>query len=112
MCHLLLLMPLIALPLFWILPLTEAISLYSAIVVLSAWLYVYVFKALARPVVSGKEEIMHSVGKVIDVQGHTLHVKVHSEIWTATSSDNLQPGDTVKVTGMEELKLKVEKKPE
>jgi len=109
MYHLLLLMPLIALPLFWILPLSAAAPVYGVIIALSAWLYIYVFKAFERPVVTGREDILHSVGKVIDVHGRTSHVRVHSEIWAAESSDALQPGDKVKVIGMEELTLKVEK---
>jgi membrane protein implicated in regulation of membrane protease activity len=112
MCHLLLLMPLVALPLFWFLPMTAAASIYTGVVALSAWLYVYVFKAWSRPVVTGKEYIINSTGEVMDAQGHTLHVRVHSEIWSAESSDTLQPGDRIKVTGIESLTLKVEKAPQ
>jgi membrane-bound serine protease (ClpP class) len=112
MCHLLLLMPLVALPLFWFLPIAAAASLYAVVVALSAWLYVYVFKAWKRPVVTGKEFLVNSTGEVMDVQGHTLHVRVHSEIWSAESGEPLQPGDLVKVTGMESLTLTVEKAPQ
>jgi membrane-bound serine protease (ClpP class) len=101
MCHVLLLMPLLALPLFWFLPLAAATTLYAVVIALSAWLYVYVFKAWVRPVITGKEYILNSVGEVVDVQGHTLHVRVHSEIWSAESDEILAPGDRVKVTGME-----------
>lgn len=73
-----------------------------------ALLYIFVFKALARPVVTGKEEIMHSVGKVIDIHDHSIFVRIHGENWSAKSSDSLQVGDTVKVTGMDELTLIVE----
>jgi membrane protein implicated in regulation of membrane protease activity len=112
MCHLLLLMPLVALPLFWFLPITIAAPIYAGVVALSAWLYVYVFKAWLRPVVTGKEYIINSTGEVIDAQGNRVHVRVHSEIWSAESSDTLQPGDRIIVTGLESLTLKVEKAPQ
>jgi membrane-bound serine protease (ClpP class) len=102
-------MPLIALPLFWFLPITAAALIYAGIIALSAWLYVYVFKAWSQPVITGKEYSINSSGEVIDVKGHRLHVRVHSEIWSAESNDTLQPGDSIKVTGMESLTLKVEK---
>jgi len=86
--------------------------LYAGVVLLSAWLYIYVFKALSRPVVTGKEDILHSVGKVIDIHDHTVFVRIHGENWTAKSSDLLQVGDVVKVTGMDELILTVEKQAE
>lgn len=107
MCHILLLMPLLALPLFWLLPLSIALPIYLAIVLLSAWLYLYVFKALSRPVVTGRQEMLHSTGTVVDVEGQSLHVRVHGEVWVAEASDKLLPGEKVVVTGMNGLTLKV-----
>lgn len=111
MCHLLLLMPLVALPLFWLLPIAIAAPIYGGIVVLSAWLYIFVFKALSRPIVSGKEEILHSTGEVVDVNDHEVHVRIHNELWNTESSDTLRPGGRVKVIDMENLILKVKKIP-
>lgn len=54
---------------------------------------------------------MYSVGEVIDVDNRHLHVRIHSEIWTGESSDELNPGDKVKVIGMNDLKLRVKKFP-
>lgn len=109
MCHLVLLMPFLALPVFWLLPLSVAASIYSVVLGVSAWLYIYVFKALSRPVVCGREEILHARGEIIDVHDHQLHVRVHSEVWGGESSDTLSPGDKVEVVDMEDLKLKVKK---
>jgi membrane protein implicated in regulation of membrane protease activity len=107
MCHLILLLPLVSLPLFWLLPLDVAVPLYGVIVAVSLWVYVYVMRAMHRPVGTGAEEILHSTGKVIDVNGNTLRVRVHSETWNAVSADVLDIGEAVRIVGMNGLTLRV-----
>lgn len=107
MCHLLLLMPILGIPVFWIWPLATAIPAYTVIVGLSAWLYYYVIKSMRRPVVSGQESMMHSTGEVVGKHGNLLHVRVQSEIWEAESTETLQTSDHVEVIGIRGLRLKV-----
>ncbi|MEJ2346017.1 MAG: NfeD family protein [Gammaproteobacteria bacterium] len=87
MCHLILLLPVLALPVFWWLPLTLAGPVYAAVCGLSAWIYYYVIRAMRRPVETGSEELLHSTGEVISVDGRRLRVRIHGEVWAAESDD-------------------------
>lgn len=109
MCHLILLLPLIALPVFWFVPLTPALLIYGAVLLLSAWTYWYVMQSARRPVVAGKEELLHATGRVLDVHGRVAQVRVHSEIWSARSENRLRPNDMIEVLGIDGLKLYVRK---
>jgi membrane protein implicated in regulation of membrane protease activity len=107
MCHLLLLTPGFALAVFWIWPLSVAGPVYAAVVALSLWMYILILQAMRRPVLGGSDELLHSIGEVMEVRGHALRVRVHSEMWNAESSDALQRGERVKVIGLTGLILHV-----
>lgn len=109
MCHLILLMPLIALAVFWIWPLAIAAPVYAVVSLLSLWAYALIVRAMRRPVLGGSEELLHSSGEVVDAEGNMLHVRVHSELWNAESREPLHRGDRVKVIGMKGLVLRVER---
>jgi membrane-bound serine protease (ClpP class) len=62
----------------------------------------------ARPVVSGREEMLGALGVAVDdFQGRGM-VHVHGERWQADSRAALQQGQEVKVTGIRGLVLDVE----
>jgi len=107
MCHLILLMPVFSLAVFWIWPLSVAGPVYAVITALSLWMYAYIWRAMQRPVLGGAEELLHSDGEVMEVNGNALRVRVHSEMWSAESKDILHRGDHVKVVGMTGLILQV-----
>jgi membrane protein implicated in regulation of membrane protease activity len=107
MCHLILLMPVFALAVFWIWPLAVAAPIYAVVSALSLWMYALVWQAMRRPVLIGAEELVHSTGEVMEVQGKTLRVRVHSEMWNAESRDSLRRGDRVQVIGITGLTLRV-----
>jgi len=108
MCHIILLMPLLALPVFWLLPLGEAAPTYGVVAVLSAWLYYYVLRAMGRPVEIGREHLLGAVAEVVAVQGDgRFRVHVESEFWSAESREALRVGEQVEVTGVEGVVLKV-----
>lgn len=109
MCHLILLLPLIALPIFWLIPLTTAFPIYGAVSLVSVWAYWYVMQSMRRPVVAGREELLRATGRVLDVHGTAAQVRVHSEIWSAHSEDRLRPSDTIEVLGIDGLKLRVKR---
>lgn len=92
MCHLLLALPLLALPIFWIEPLPIAVSIYVPILAFSLWMYWFTMKAMRRPVETGREELLHSKGEVVDASGRPIRVHVHGETWEAVSEDDLHPG--------------------
>lgn len=107
MCHLILLMPVLAIPLFWFVPLSLAAPVYSGILVVSGWVYFLAIRAMNRPVETGIEALVHSTGEVVGKEGDLFCVRVQSEIWNAESTDKLRPGDRIEVIGVEGLMLKV-----
>ncbi len=110
MCHLILLLPIVALPLFWLLPAGEAGGLYAAVIGLSMGVYWLVLQAIRAPVVTGIGALMHATGAVRSVDGRKASVWVASELWSAEAEPGaLQVGDVVEVIGAEGLVLKVRK---
>ena len=108
MCHVVLLMPLLALPMFWLLPLDVAGPSYAGIVAVSGWLYYYVLKAMHRPVETGREPLLRATGEVLASRpyGHYL-VRVKGETWSARSPDALAAGDPIAVTDVDGVVLEV-----
>jgi membrane-bound serine protease (ClpP class) len=67
-------------------------------------------KARARPVVTGREELVGAGGEVIEAAGEEAWARVHGETWRVRSPERLAPGRRVRVTGVDGLILEV--KPE
>ena len=68
----------------------------------------FMVRSLRRPVVSGAEEMLGSLARVLeDFQG-SGNVFVHGERWHAHSSSPLQAGQSVRVTAINGLELEVE----
>jgi membrane protein implicated in regulation of membrane protease activity len=107
MCHLILMMPVLALPVFWFMPFSVAGPVYAVVLIISAWLYYWIMRAMRRPVETGLEKILHSTGEVIDVQGESVRVRLQGESWEAESPDSLHPGDRVQVVSIHGLVLEV-----
>ncbi len=109
MCHFLLLLPLLTLPVFWILPLAPALSVYGLVVAVSAAIYWYAIQAMRRPVQTGPQGMLGEVGEVTASRGSDLFVRARSEIWRAECPARLHEGDRVKVIEVEGLTLRVRK---
>ena len=114
MCHLLLLLPILALPVFWLWPLEVAGPVYAVIAAASLAIYAFTIKAMRLPVRTGKEEMLHSTGRIIDMpDARTIWVRVHDERWRARSPrGGLHAGDRVRVVGMDGMTLVVVPDPE
>lgn len=110
MCHLLLALPLLALPLFWIFPLSVALPSYSAVAALSAVIYWYAIQAMNRPIRNGAEGMVGEIAEVIEIIDGDLRVQVHNEMWHAVSP-GIAPckGDSLEVVGVEQLTLRLRK---
>ena len=109
MCHLILFMPVLALPILWMVPLNLSIPIYALIVLISGLLYRIIVKSMSRKLETGKEGL---VGEVADVvsgndQSDGYLVRTQGELWNATSPDMLQTGDTVDILAIDHLKLLV-----
>jgi membrane-bound serine protease (ClpP class) len=69
-------------------------------------------RARHRPVLTGGEELIGSVGEVVHWDGRTGHgrIRVHGEIWAAESEADLGEGQKVRVIGRAGLTLAVKPK--
>jgi membrane-bound serine protease (ClpP class) len=65
-------------------------------------------QARRRPPVTGPEEMIGTVGKVVEWQGTSGRVRLLGEMWGARSGQPLKPDDTVRVVAREGLVLFVE----
>lgn len=109
MCHLILLLPLFALPLFWVLPLHTAVPLYLSVLGISLFLYFKVFKAMMIPVRTGLEGMLGKIAVVIEDIDPEGKIEYAGEIWDAESKDGpLLRSEHVRVTGIRGLKVDVE----
>ncbi|HEY6093555.1 MAG TPA: nodulation protein NfeD [Gallionellaceae bacterium] len=84
-----------------ILPVTAASALFIFLVAGMA------LRARTRPVVSGSEQMMGSVGVVLSFAGTEGEARVHGETWRIGSAQPLAPGQKVRVVGMSGLRLEV-----
>ena len=112
MCHLVLLMPVIALPIFWLMPPAYAVPIYAVIAFLSGLVYWLITRAMRNPVATGTESIIGTSAEVIsasNLPGSSKYlVQAGGEIWTASSADNLRPGETVNIAAVDGIKLVIE----
>ncbi|QID17914.1 hypothetical protein G3580_09835 [Nitrogeniibacter mangrovi] len=109
MCHILLLMPLLALPVFWLLPEGPAIGVYTVVLGLSAATYLLMVKVMHLPALFGVSTLIGRSGKVVACDERGLYVRVNSETWAARSdASTLTAGDPVRVVAVDGLTLCVE----
>lgn len=107
MCHLVLFMPVFALPIFWLLPLPLAAGIYAVIVALSAWLYYIVFKIMHRAPLIGLETLSDARGRVLQADGRFGFVRIGNELWKAEADHELRDNDDVKVVARHGFVLRV-----
>ena len=110
MCHLILALPVVALPVLWLLPIGDGLVLYAFVLGVTGIVYWLVVQAMRAPVVIGSETLIQKVGTVRAADGHRGSVWVASELWSAESRDApLAVGEAVKVVGVAGLRLIVTK---
>jgi membrane-bound ClpP family serine protease len=110
MCHLILLLPLIALPIFWLAPLSLAAPVYGLALLISGATYYYAMSAMRRDVTVGRESLIHARGKVVTRDGPRLSVRVQGELWSAHSKQSLDRGDPIEVVRINGLNLEVRRR--
>ncbi len=91
-------------------------TLVAAVALTSALFFMMVLamalKARRRPVVTGAEEMIGSLGDVMDWSGGEGRVRVHGEVWRASAGMPLEPGQRVRVKTLRGLTVEVEPTPE
>lgn len=106
MCHLLLLLPVLALPLFWLLPLSEAGPPYAVLFVVSVFVYLYVWKAWRTPPANGTQNLIGTTGRVVRVGPHNVTLQLGGELWTANvQGAPLSVGERASVVAINGLRL-------
>lgn len=109
MCHLLLLMPVLALPIFWLMPLNLAIPIYMFIASISAWLYWLIARSMGKQPETGSESLIGTEAEVVSklsLGDHAQYlVRSQSELWSANSPDLLQAGETVSIAAVDGIRL-------
>lgn len=109
MCHIILALPVLALPIFLIWPIRIAAPVYAVIAVFSFAVYGLLLRAMRRPITTGREELLHETATVERADGpKTYWVRVHGEEWKARSTEaGFEAGDEVRIVGLDGLTLRI-----
>lgn len=107
MCHLVLLAPIMALPLFWFLPFSVALPIFGTVLVLTALIAWPAVAAMRQPQVTGSEGMIGARGEALtELNPHGL-VRCQGEVWSATADELIPPGERVRVVAIDRLHARV-----
>ena len=112
MCHVLFVLPLIALALFFFLSPGEAAFVSVPLFLIFISLTWVMWKDLRRPVSTGIEGLVGSRAQVVSKTKYGVKVSLKGELWDVVCGDELSVGETVRVTGFERMKLVVHREKE
>ena len=112
MCHLIFLVPLAGIPLFWLLPLEYALPINVLL-----WIVVGLagYKVVKAMMMSPNDGFKSLIGRdaivvAVESQGYGQYlVKAGHELWTAQCSETLRLGERVKIAAAEGIKLVVKR---
>ncbi|MFQ5996983.1 MAG: NfeD family protein [Dehalococcoidales bacterium] len=112
MCHLILLMPLLGIPIFWLAPLNVAIPSYLIIVLVSVSLYWLIAKSMRQPIQDGFQSLIGTEAEVVAklAADHSAKYLIRSqgELWSAYATDALDIGEWVKIVAVKGIGVVVE----
>jgi membrane-bound ClpP family serine protease len=104
MCHIILLLPILALPVFYFLPLGTALPIYLAVLLFTWLVYYKIMGAMKAKVKTGKEGLLGEEALVIEDINPYGKVMVLSEIWVARGNGNkFLKGQKVTIAGFDGL---------
>ena len=107
MCHLIFLAPILALPVFWLLPLSLALPIYLTVVGVTAMILWPVVGAMRQPLRNGIEGMIGVRGEAVTELNPTGLVHCQGEVWSATADEAVAPGERVWITDVYRLKVRV-----
>jgi len=111
MCHIILFLPVLALPIFWLVPLEVAVPVYLLITLFAIALYWLVARSMGRRPGAGRESLIGEEAKVVSALSPGDHaqylVRAQGELWSADSPDVLKIGEMVNVTAVDGIRLLV-----
>ena len=113
MCHLILLMPVLGLSLFWFMPLSYALPSYVFIVLILGFLYWLITRAMRKPVRDGFQSLIGTEAEIVSKQAPDNSaqylIRSQGELWSAYSTDILQPGEQVNIVAVKGIGVVVER---
>lgn len=107
MCHIVVLLPLLAVAVFLLLPLGQAAFISVPVFLVFFWLAWVMWKDFRRPVSTGIEGLLGNRAQVVSKTSYGARVSLKGELWDAVSGDELSVGETVRVTRFERMRLVV-----
>jgi membrane protein implicated in regulation of membrane protease activity len=112
MCHLVLFLPVFALPIFWLFPFETALPIYLVISAVSLVMYFLIFKALRMKPQVGREAMLGRIGVVTKDISPEGKIEYAAEIWNAmTDGRKFSVGEKVIIDGFWGLNLLVKEAP-
>jgi membrane protein implicated in regulation of membrane protease activity len=111
MHHLILMLPLIGAVVFWFMPLSIAAPSYVGIVLVSGLMYWAIIRAIKKTPTTGASGLIGTRARVVSKlspSGEAQYmVEADGELWSANSSDKLEPGEIVSIKGVDGIRLLV-----
>ncbi len=113
MCHLILLLPVLGLPLFWLLPLGYALPSYIVLVLISAFFYWLIMREMKKPMQDGFQSLIGTQAKVVSKlmsDGSAKYlVRSQGELWSAHTRDTIEVGEQVNIVAVKGIGIVVER---
>lgn len=110
----LMLLPVLAIPVFFFLPFGQAIAIYLGSLVVFGLTFWLMRRTHGMPVKTGVESLINKDARIVSKSGTgagaTYCAQMRGELWTARSGVDLKVGDSVTVTTIEGNALVVKKK--
>lgn len=107
LCHLLFVMPLLGLGLFYILPFWTALPVYGLSLGISALAFYLILRDTGIPAKNGPESLLGLEGVVVR-GGEEPVMRCRNELWRASSPTPLVKGTRVRIVGVEDMRVMVE----
>jgi membrane-bound ClpP family serine protease len=106
MCHVILLSPVLALPLFYFLPFGTALPTYLTVILGSGFIYFKIIAAMKSKVETGVEAMTDEEAVVVEDINPEGKVRFGNEIWSAATRDKrFLTGKKVRICSIEGTKL-------
>ncbi len=114
-CHAVLLLPLLGLPLFWLLPLGYALPINMATWLAAPFLYRMIRRAMRKSPADGFRSLIGTQGEVVSKletgrsAKYLVRAKGEGELWSAYSTDVLDIGEWVNIVAVRGIGIVIER---
>lgn len=109
MCHLFWMLPILGLPLFWVLDFSVAVPVYLGSLALTSVAIYLTVQSVRQPPSGGIEAMQGDVAEVVEAIRPRGRVRYRNALWYAVARESIDAGETVRIIGNKRLCLLVEK---